>query len=177
MIFPPSLTDSHTVFVQPAHSPRVTTSKATPGKHLWQSFRLSASPWWLVYSKVKNAAEEVSTSSVLGGGMVMALKPVPATQVRRPERSQVPGREVCFAYPEKNWPSDITETGPGWAKAAREQTSVAQSIILLYKFNSFWLYLSNLFFIFFGRSGPVRELVPLYRSPRPWLWRTQPNQE
>jgi len=43
----------------------------------------------------------------------------------------------------------------------------------LYTFEIFlfvlWSYLSNLLFlIFFGRSGPVRELVPSYRSLEAW---------
>ena len=113
----------------------------------------------------------------LGRDVVTALKLVRAEQVRRPERSKLCD-QLTPSYPEKNWPSEIEETGPGWAKAAWQQTSAAHSItpviypryIFLKFLFGFWTYLSNLFFHFFGRSGPVQELLPSYRSPRSCIW-------
>jgi len=69
---------------------------------------------------------------------------------------------------EINRPNEIEETGPGWAKAAWEQTSEAQSItpfIFLKFYSSLDVPFKSIFY--FWRSGPVRELIPSYRSPRP----------
>ena len=57
-------------------------------------------------------------------------------------------------------------TGPGWAKAAREQTLAAQSITPFIIWNIFIRIFAASFncFPFFGRSRPVRDLVPLATS-------------
>jgi len=46
----------------------------------------------MIFINVVNLVKEI-------GGMVTALKPVRAEQVRWPERSQVPGWGGCFTYP------------------------------------------------------------------------------
>ena len=111
-------------------------------------------------------------------GMVMALKPVWVEQVRWPERSHVPRRggvgsvSLKFAFrltlSEKNRPSDIKETGPGWAKEKRPESRHRRPRASpLYSFFLFlfvfWPYLSNLFSIFWPKwpSTRARTVVPL----------------
>jgi len=74
-----------------------------------------------------------------------------ASEVARVKPGARIGVSVSLTLTEKNRPSEIEETGPGRAKVAREQTSVAQSITPLYLFLflfAFWPYLSNFFSIF-----------------------------
>jgi len=93
-----------------------------------------------------------------------------ASEAARAKPGAPDGRTVSLTLlTEKNWPSEIEETGPGCPKAAREQTLVAQTSPPLYFFVLFVfgrIFQIN-FFQFFDRSGPVRELLPSYRSPRP----------
>ena len=59
---------------------------------------------------------------------------------------------------------------PNLSMAAQKQTSAAQSTNPLYTLKYFYSFFGRIFqiycFPFFGLSGPVRELVLSYRSPR-----------
>jgi len=99
-------------------------------------------------------------------GVVTALKPVRAERVTNKHCDPTNPR---LTLTEKNQPSEIEETGPGWAKAARDQTSAAQSIntrrlcifmLFLFVFGRiFQIY----FFIFWPKrpSTRARSVVPL----------------
>ena len=93
------------------------------------------------------------------------LKLAQVEQVRRPERSQPSA--LCFAYPEKNCPSEFEETGPELRKSDPIADIGGPEHHLLYNFFvfiRFWPYLSNLFFFNFWPKRPstiARTIVPL----------------
>jgi len=104
-------------------------------------------------------------------GVVTALKPVQAEQVRWTEWSQVPGQGSVSLILRKT--SSVRSKKPAqaeqmWPESRHRRPRVSSPFI----FFSFLYFLAIsfkcIFFIFFGRWSPVWELVPSYRSPRPW---------
>jgi len=108
-------------------------------------------------------------------GEVTAPEPVRAEQVRRSEWKQnwtVPHcgsvLPICLSLRPVAWGSIHIS-----CLAAREQTSAAQIVKASppYNMKYFYSFLALSFdfiFDFFDWSGPVRVLVPSYRSPRHW---------
>jgi len=86
--------------------------------------------------------------------------------VRAKPSARTGGGSVLLTLTDKTRPNEIEGTGPGWAKAAREQTSAAQSITPFIFFLFLFVFGRIFQIYFFGGSGPVRELVLSYRSPR-----------
>ena len=94
---------------------------------------------------------------------MITVKPVRAEQVRRPERSQVPGPgSVSLTLTEKNRPR-LSKSGP------RTDIGGPEHHTPLYFF--VFICFDRIFRIFFNfmAKRPSRELVLSYRSPRPWF--------
>jgi len=82
-------------------------------------------------------------------GVVTALKPVWVQQVR----------QLTPSYPEKNRPSEMEETGPGWAKVAWEQTSETHDPLHIFYLYSFLaVSFKSIFFNFLAEAAPYDSL-------------------
>jgi len=107
---------------------------------------------------------------VCARGVLTALKPTGAERVTNKLRDPTNPRLT----PRKTGP--VRSKKPAQAEQKRLESRhrrprASPPYISLLIF-VFWLYLSNLvFFSFFWHSGPVRQLVPSYRSPRRWFVR------